>query len=442
MSVCTPTAMSKSSGSTRPDDGSGTSSHSEDATDSFFEDTAYEGAKSFSLTSALLSSSEEAVRQDLPSNGNFTSDLLPPPGLGGLLPMSTRDGSDMIIPDPTMNRMTPWSLEQDTMTVSALPCKDWKQLFPPSFLGEEYLQNWNKGEPALICPSTAVAGGTLASDDPQHLVCENKVLVAENERLAKENEMLRNSYMQSMWTPDMSPAAFWSGQSPMSMDMYGMVGFCPPSLWGLEGQWSTEGADSKPNSTRRASDPGPESQICNKDQAGAKNPTEIRIGRSQTESDAFSSDELTTVMLRNLPNNYSRTMLLQLIDKEGFAGQYDFIYLPMDFKLHASLGYAFVNLVSPEVATRFFKTFEGFHRWVVPSQKVCSVNWSHPYQGLDAHIERYRNSPVMHDDVPDEYKPSVFQNGQRVPFQPPTKKLKFPRMRPSPDTPGMQQSCS
>lgn len=138
----------------------------------------------------------------------------------------------------------------------------------------------------------------------------------------------------------------------------------------------------------------------------------------------------TTVMLRNLPNNYSRAMLLKLIDTEGFGGQYDFIYLPMDFKSHASLGYAFVNLVTAECATRFFEAFEGFCRWVVPSQKVCSVNWSHPYQGLDAHIERYRNSPVMHEDMPDDYKPMVFHNGERITFLPPTKKLKVPRMRP------------
>ena len=55
----------------------------------------------------------------------------------------------------------------------------------------------------------------------------------------------------------------------------------------------------------------------------------------------------TTVMLRNMPNNYSRTMLLELLDAEGFAGQYDFLYLPMDFQSRASLGYAFINFVDP-----------------------------------------------------------------------------------------------
>lgn len=155
-----------------------------------------------------------------------------------------------------------------------------------------------------------------------------------------------------------------------------------------------------------------------------------------SDSDGGASDEpppancqYVTVMLRNLPNNYSRAILLELIDSEGFAGQYDFFYLPMDFKSRASLGYAFVNLVSPAQAHAFREHFDGFSRWVLPSQKVCSVNWSTPYQGLEAHVERFRNSPVMHEAVPDEYKPVVFVNGIRTSFPPPTKKLRAPRTR-------------
>jgi hypothetical protein len=137
-----------------------------------------------------------------------------------------------------------------------------------------------------------------------------------------------------------------------------------------------------------------------------------------------------TLMVRNLPNNYSRRMLLQLMDSEGFAGQYDFVYLPIDFKSHASLGYAFINLASEDAARRFRRHFNGFSRWALPSQKVCRVSWSLPYQGLDAHIERYRNSPVMHEVVSDEFKPVLLNQGKRIAFPPPTKKIRAPRMRP------------
>merc|ERR1719482_478179 len=83
----------------------------------------------------------------------------------------------------------------------------------------------------------------------------------------------------------------------------------------------------------------------------------------------------TTVMLRNMPNNYTRDMLLELVDSMGFASCYDFAYLPVDFKSQAGLGYAFINFVSCEDAQRCFKVFEGFSAWKVPSEKVCTVTW-------------------------------------------------------------------
>merc|ERR1719454_2190491 len=68
----------------------------------------------------------------------------------------------------------------------------------------------------------------------------------------------------------------------------------------------------------------------------------------------------TTVMLRNMPNNYTRDMLLDLIDSLGFACCYDFAYLPVDFKSQAGLGYAFVNFISSDHAQRCFERLEGF----------------------------------------------------------------------------------
>lgn len=145
----------------------------------------------------------------------------------------------------------------------------------------------------------------------------------------------------------------------------------------------------------------------------------------------YQEHEHTTVMLRNLPNYYSRAMLLDLIDSNGFTGLYDFLYLPIDFQSKACLGYAFVNLANHESADRFRLTFHGFCDWILPSRKVCRVDWSGPHQGLEAHLERYRDSPVMHDAVPDIYKPALFKDGSRLPFPPPTRKLRAPRIRQS-----------
>lgn len=151
----------------------------------------------------------------------------------------------------------------------------------------------------------------------------------------------------------------------------------------------------------------------------------------QTEPAAY-DDLRTTVMLRNLPNGYNSELLLRTLDSNGFAGRYDFVYLPIDFNSLAGLGYAFVNLVSHAEAQRFWQHFEEFVQWLLPCEKPCALTWSHPQQGVTAHVERYRNSPVMHEVVPENCKPMVFADGRRVQFPRPTKPLKAPRMRSSP----------
>jgi len=137
-------------------------------------------------------------------------------------------------------------------------------------------------------------------------------------------------------------------------------------------------------------------------------------------------------MLRNLPKKYSRSMLLETLNTEGFAGQYDFVYLPIDFGSKCGFGYAFINLVDPDWADAFWDHFQGFDRWSVPSDMVpAEVTWSSTHQGLEQHVDRYRNSPVMHESMPDECKPIILVDGCRAPFPPPTKVIRPPRIRPS-----------
>lgn len=65
---------------------------------------------------------------------------------------------------------------------------------------------------------------------------------------------------------------------------------------------------------------------------------------------------ITTMMIRNLPHNFSQSRLLEELDKGGYAGTYDFAYLPMSFDAKqncACKGYAFVNFVCEERAAAF-----------------------------------------------------------------------------------------
>lgn len=137
----------------------------------------------------------------------------------------------------------------------------------------------------------------------------------------------------------------------------------------------------------------------------------------------------TTVMLKGLPDTYTRTMLLQLLDAAGFFGRLNFLYLPVDFKRERSLGYALINLVTPSEALRLGRHFEGFSNWCVAGGSMCTVAWCSPQQGLDAHVERYRNSPVMHESMPDEWRPILLNMGVPIAFPAPTLKIKAPKFK-------------
>jgi hypothetical protein len=143
-----------------------------------------------------------------------------------------------------------------------------------------------------------------------------------------------------------------------------------------------------------------------------------------TPSQTFTgSPSITTAMLRNLPCGLTRTGLLEILDNEGFTGIYDLVYVPIDFKRELCKGYAFVNLRAAEHLQRLIEVFDGYNQWPhCASSKVCQASLSHT-QGLKANIERYRNSPVMGETVPDIFKPALFVGNQQIPFPAPTRTL-------------------
>jgi len=141
------------------------------------------------------------------------------------------------------------------------------------------------------------------------------------------------------------------------------------------------------------------------------------------------TERRTTVMLKGLPEEYTRSDLLTLLDSEGFFGRLDFIYVPIDFKKQKNLGYALVNAVSPSEAVRLSGHFEGFSNWRCPCPHVCEVAWSNPHQGLQTHVERYKNSPVMHHSVPKEWRPLLLSHGMPIVFPAPTMDIKAPKLK-------------
>merc|ERR1719343_803857 len=134
----------------------------------------------------------------------------------------------------------------------------------------------------------------------------------------------------------------------------------------------------------------------------------------------------TTAAMMNIPAEYTRDQLLELIDQQGFRGSYRLFYLPISFQTELNQGYAFIDFTTTENFDKFKEHFHGFREWNLPSDRVCDVSVSDKFSNLDDRIEAYRNSPIMHKSVQKRFKPVLFQNGQRICFPKPTEKIRAP----------------
>jgi hypothetical protein len=120
---------------------------------------------------------------------------------------------------------------------------------------------------------------------------------------------------------------------------------------------------------------------------------------------------VTTIMLRNIPNRYTQTSLIEEIDGLGFAGRYDFFYLPMDVHNRTNVGYAFINFLTPADCQRFFSIFREYMFKRHSSKKIAGVSQAH-VQGLVNNLEHFLNRAVT-QSRDSQYRPVVFVDGQR-----------------------------
>lgn len=122
--------------------------------------------------------------------------------------------------------------------------------------------------------------------------------------------------------------------------------------------------------------------------------------------------DVTTMMLRNIPNKYTQNSLLQEINDLGFTGTFDFFYLPMDVHNRSNVGYAFINFLRPDDAELFRQKFSDHRFQRFQSRKISSVCTAH-VQGLHENLQHFQNRAVTHTRN-DQYRPVVFRNGCRV----------------------------
>ncbi|CAN7109106.1 unnamed protein product [Brassica rapa subsp. narinosa] len=114
-------------------------------------------------------------------------------------------------------------------------------------------------------------------------------------------------------------------------------------------------------------------------------------------SKIMSGEDLrTTLMIKNIPNKYTRKMLLAAIDETN-KGTYDFLYLPIDFKNKCNVGYAFINMVSPTFIIALYEAFDGKKWDKFNSEKVASLAYAR-IQGKTALMAHFQNSSLMNED--------------------------------------------
>jgi hypothetical protein len=132
----------------------------------------------------------------------------------------------------------------------------------------------------------------------------------------------------------------------------------------------------------------------------------------------------TTMMLRKLPRHFTLERLISVLNSEGLRGSYDFLYLPRDMKTRKSFTYCFINWITPALAQAAMRRFDGYKL----DGAVLTTQWVVDCYGLQTQIEKHRNKPYMHPNVPQEFKPMVFQNGCLVEFPKPTQEITMPQL--------------
>ena len=105
----------------------------------------------------------------------------------------------------------------------------------------------------------------------------------------------------------------------------------------------------------------------------------------------------TTIMIRHIPNKYTKELMLETIDVD-FKNCYDFFYLPIDFKNSCNVGYAFINFKDVCYVKPFFERFDNKGWACFNSEKVCSIKYAR-IQGKKECEVHFRDSSLMKQPV-------------------------------------------
>ena len=117
----------------------------------------------------------------------------------------------------------------------------------------------------------------------------------------------------------------------------------------------------------------------------------------------YLEDRRTTLMIKNIPNKFSRDLILKIINQE-FEGAYDLFVLPTDANGYKNFGYSFINFTNTYYIPYFYFIFND-KKWPnTNSKKVCEITYS-KIQGRNNLISHYSNKIIYKNDLSKKMKP-------------------------------------
>jgi hypothetical protein len=230
---------------------------------------------------------------------------------------------------------------------------------------------------------------------------------------------LRGGYQPHGWVPvprsrhfsqDRSPTTPWAdvmSPTPNSRDQatfgYGGGRFLSrrgSNPLGMGGKPSSRLSDARLHGRLRSNPPSPEHSPQGSRRRGGhgfSNHREV-LPMNQISSDpqAVLRDGRSSVMIRNIPNKYTRKMILDEIDSY-FGKTYDFFYLPIDFENKCNFGYAFINFINPATVVPFCAQFDGKAWKRFKSDKKCQMCYAR-LQGKEQFMSKFKDSTIWSMD--------------------------------------------
>lgn len=69
-------------------------------------------------------------------------------------------------------------------------------------------------------------------------------------------------------------------------------------------------------------------------------------------------DSRLTLMIKNIPNSYTQEHMLEILDT-FVKNEYDFFYMPVDFKTNCNLGFGYVSMISTSSVIKVYEKVGG-----------------------------------------------------------------------------------